>query len=361
MEFQSHHYQIEPGSHQGKPVLWLRFAYEPGKIEAVKAIGARWSQSQKCWYLKDNAHNRELCGLPEKSTGKEALARLGLQNRQALISMQEQLRLKAYSPATIRTYTIELTQLLYPLGDTGVNSLSPAHIRAYMLYCIDVLKLSENTLHSRLNAIKFYFEQVLGREQFFLEIPRPKKPSILPKALSTKDIQKILASVTNPKHRLMLELCYGMGLRVSELVALKIDHIDSSRMQVLIAGARGKKDRYVPLPQSVLAQLREYYKHYQPRDFLFEGQAGGAYAIRSVQAVFKQAMKKARVRKAVGIHGLRHSYATHLHEYGTDITLIQKLLGHNNLKTTMPYVSQQDIASLTSPLDRINNAPQNPE
>jgi site-specific recombinase XerD len=126
-------------------------------------------------------------------------------------------------------------------------------------------------------------------------------------------------------------------------------------MQVLLAGAKGKKDRYVSLPKSVLDHLRVYYLEYKPKDFLFEGQDGGRYAIRSVQAVFRNAMKKAGINRPVGIHGLRHSYATHLHEYGTDITLIQKLLGHNNLKTTLLYthVSRKSLAAVASPLDRM--------
>lgn len=357
MDFQPSDYQIEPGEHQQQPVLWLRFDYDRAKINVIKALGARWSQSQKCWYLKDSKYNRELAGLPPKTIGKDALIRISPINQAALQRMEEQLLLKAYSPNTIRTYTIEFAQLLYLLKEVDVNSLTPERLRAYMLYCVKELKLSENTLHSRLNAIKFYFEQVLGREKFFAEIPRPKKPSLLPKVLSKEDVQKMLAAVDLPKHKLMLQLCYGMGLRVSEVVALKIVHIDSNRMQVLIAGAKGKKDRYVPLPQSVLEQLQEYYRQCQPKEFLFEGQQGRPYATRSLQLVFKNAMKKAGINKKIGIHGLRHSYATHLHEYGTDIKLIQELLGHNDIKTTLLYthVSQKSTAAVASPLDRMKS------
>jgi len=143
----------------------------------------------------------------------------------------------------------------------------------------------------------------------------------------------------------MLKLCYGMGLRVSEIINLKIEDIDSGNMQVLIQQSKGKKNRYVNLPESILEQLRTYYKEYKPKKYLFEGQYGDQYSIRSVQAVFKTAMRKAKIRKKIGIHGLRHSFATHLLENGTEIKFIQELLGHSNIKTTLVYthVSEKNI------------------
>ena len=214
--------------------------------------------------------------------------------------------------------------------------------------------LSENIIHSRMNALKFYFEQVLHRDKMFFEdIPRPKKRSILPKVLDKADVSKLFSHVDNPKHALMLKLCYGMGIRVSEIVNLKITDIDSGRMLVHIEAAKGKKDRYVALPTSILEDLRDYYRAYRPKIYLFEGQYGGQYAIRSVQAVFKNAMQKAKINKTVGIHGLRHSYATHLMECGTDMSFIQKLLGHKDIKTTEIYakVSNRQLGNIKSPLD----------
>ena len=180
-------------------------------------------------------------------------------------------------------------------------------------------------------------------------------PSHLPKHISVRDIKKLFEAVSNPKHSLMLKLCYGMGLRVSEIVNLKITDIDSGNMQVLLEQAKGKKDRYVNLPESILDELRSYYKEYKPSKFLFEGQNGGKYSIRSAQSVFKSAMVKAKINKNVGIHGLRNSYATHLLENGTDISYIQSLLGHNNIKTTLRYigVAQKNIKNVKSPLDNL--------
>lgn len=153
----------------------------------------------------------------------------------------------------------------------------------------------------------------------------------------------------------MLELCYDMGWRVSEIVKLKVSDICRHCMQVLVAGAKGKKDRYMPLPESVLQRLRAYYRGYRPKKFLFEGQYGGQYSIRSVQAVFKAAMAKARLNKPIGIHGLRHSYATHLLEAGTGMTFIQKLLGHHDIKTMQryAYVGQAQLHAVRSPRDKL--------
>ena len=208
-------------------------------------------------------------------------------------------------------------------------------------------------MHSRINAVKFYFEQVLKREKFFFEILRPKKPSILPKVINAQDIKKLFDVTTNLKHNTMLKLCYGMGLRVSEIVNLKITDTDSKNMQVFIERAKGKKDRYANLPLSILEQLRLYFKEYRPKKYLFEGQYGDKYSVRSAKQVFKDALTKAKINKDVGIHGLRHSFATHLLEAGTDVTFIQQLLGHNDLKTTLRYthVSTKNLKNIKSPLD----------
>lgn len=343
------------GRHRESNVIWIHFPKDASLIAELKKLpGARWSYSNKCWYVKDTSKNRTLLQLPLSGLGKDALSKIHPINIQAYERMREHMQLKAFSPASIKTYSTEFAQLLYLLKSHPVDSLSEERLRAYFLYCINELHLSEATLNSRINAVKFYFEKVLGRKKLFISIPRPKAPSTLPKVIDEKDIKRMLLHTTNIKHKVMLGLCYGMGLRVSEIVHLKIEHIDSKRMTVLIAGGKGKKDRYVNLPESMLLDLRQYYKAYKPKNYLFEGVNGGQYSIRSVQAVFKDAMKRARIRKKVGIHSLRHSYATHLMEYGTDISLIQKLLGHKDIKTTQIYthVSSAQIKKVKSPLDR---------
>lgn len=348
--------KFEATQHHGKPVILIRFDYDAGLIARVKKLtGVRWSQSKKAWYVIDLPHYRQKFGLPPLLVGKEVLSYVHPMNQPALIQMTEMLQLKAYSPNTIKTYINEFAQLLHVLKDKDVKSMDGTQIRSYFLYCTNQLKLSENTLHSRLNALKFYFEQVLKRERFFVEIPRPKKPSTLPKVINAKDIKKLLEVTTNLKHNTMLKLCYGMGLRVSEIVNLKVADIDGKSKHVLIERAKGKKDRYVNLPISLVEQLRNYYKEYRPKKYLFEGQYGDKYSTRSAQEVFKLALKKANINKAIGIHGLRHSFATHLLESGTDVTFIQQLLGHNNVHTTLRYthVSQKSLKNIKSPLDNL--------
>lgn len=305
---------------------------------------------------KGYAHHRKLLHLCPKFYSTVAFLEVDDVNKPALKELVTQLTLEGYSKSTIKTYSQEFLQLLKILKTHEVNSLSAEKQRSYFLYCHQKLRLSENLIHSRMNAIKFYFEKVLKKDKIFLDVPRPKKAGLLPKALSTTDIKRMLMKEQNLKHALLLKLCYGLGLRVSEIVNLKITDIDSGRMQVLISRAKGKKDRYVILPDSILNHLREYYQLYRPKIYLFEGQNGDQYAVRSAQQVFYKAMRNAGINKKVGVHALRHSYATHLIEQGTDIRFVQELLGHASLKTTMIYTHLTDSTKrkIKSPLDHID-------
>jgi site-specific recombinase XerD len=355
-KFQKENYKFSFGIKDKSAVIWIECPYKAELIEHLKKhTTARWSRSIKNWHVPDNDQYRELFGLETKIASQNAYHFVEEVNKPAMQRYIDELKLKGYSPNTIKTYTFEFMQLLKILKDYPVETLSPEKLRSYFLYCINELKLSENMIHSRMNAVKFYFEKVLHREKFFMEIPRPKKPSTLPKALSTNDVKKMLNTLANNKHLLMLKLCYGMGLRVSEIVNLKISDIDSNRMQVLVSRGKGKKDRYVNLPESVLADLRSYYVEFKPKEYLFEGQYGGQYAVRSVQQVFKNAMNKAKIKKRVGVHSLRHSYATHLIEQGTDIRFVQELLGHKDIKTTLVYTHLTDSSKrkIKSPLDNL--------
>ncbi len=277
-------------------------------------------------------------------------------NAHVIPSLEQLLKLKAYSPSTIKTYISEMTSLLALLKNIPADDLTAGHLKRYLIYCYEKLKLTENTLHSRINAMKFYYEQVLGREKFFWEIPRPKKPIILPKLLNEAELAKLFNALSNKKHKAMIFTAYSAGLRVSEIVNLKISDIDSKRMQILVQRAKGKKDRYVNLSPILLDILRKYLEEYKPRPgvYLFESeQTLRAYPVRTVQQIFSNAKQKAGIRKEVGIHSLRHSFATHLLDKGTDIKYIKELLGHFNIKTTERYlhVSKKQLVNIISPFD----------
>ncbi len=372
--------------------------------EAIQiAAGAKWSKTFSCWYLALSRDNHQilvhaLAGkatiiqteladylMAKKESGVRVAAKsnplpvsirkesgtgqqnpntilyskgscISAVNRHVIPNMLGHLKLKAYSPSTIRTYLGEMKQLLGLLKDIPADDLQAEHIKRYLLFCYEKLHLTENTLHSRINALKYYYEQVLGREKFFWEIPRPKKQFQLPNFFNQDEITAILKSVENVKHKTMLMLAYSSGLRVSEVVRIKTKDIDSSRMCILIKQAKGKKDRMVKLSPVLLIMLREYWKKYQParEGFLFDGQyQNEPYSTRSLQLVLAAAKRKAGVLKPGSIHALRHSFATHLLDKGTDVTMIMKLLGHNDIKTTLRYlhVTNRDMLQVISPLD----------
>lgn len=344
--------------HKNENRIVVYFEKDLDSIQRIKKLtGVRWSKTLNAWHLPDVVayRNQFNIKIEEKAIGKNAILKMADINKIPFQNYIDMLYLLAYSNNTIRTYTIEFAQLLYILKNKSVNELTTENLKSYLLYCLQTLKLSENQVYNRINAIKFYFEKVLKQPKIVLEIPRPKRKILLPKVIHIDDIASMIKQTENLKHKTILMLIYGMGLRVSEIINLQITNIDSKRMQVHIQNAKGKKDRYVNLPESVLPFLRDYYKMYKPKKYLFEGQYGEQYSIRSAQQVFKQSLKRSNINKEVGIHSMRHSFATHLLEQGTDISYIKKLLGHNNIKTTLIYaqVSKKDVKAIKSPLDQI--------
>jgi len=206
-------------------------------------------------------------------------------------------------------------------------------------------------LNSAINALKFYYGNVL-KKKFIYEVKRPRKDKKLPVILSKEEVAKILSSVDNIKHKTILMLVYSAGLRVGEVVRLKPEDIDSKRMLIHIKGAKGRKDRYTLLSEKALEILRQYWRKYKPEKWLFGGAKEGRYlSIRSVDKIFRNACEKAGIKKDVSMHTLRHSFATHLLEGGTDLRYIQELLGHAHSKTTEIYthVSTKSLGKITSP------------
>ncbi len=345
------------GEHRNQKVIFISFDNNPELLAQIKDLtGSNWSQTKRMWYVPDVIEYRSRFGLLSDYTiGNRALSKIPIFNQFEIQRLIDQIKLKGYSPNTSRSYTNEFVQYLHYLDEIPAKTCTENEIKNYLLHCINELKLTESSIHSRINAIKFYYEKVLFQDKIFVEIPRPKKQLKLPKALNLNEIRRIFEVTKNLKHNTMLKLCYGMGLRLSEIINLKISNIDSQTMQVHIERGKGKKDRYVNLPESILEQLRTYYMKYRPKEYLFEGQYGGSYSPRSIQQVFKNSLLKASINKKVGIHSLRHSYATHLLESGTDIRFIQELLGHNDIKTTLVYthVSDKSLRKIISPLDQL--------
>ena len=285
-------------------------------------------------------------------------------NLQLLQTTMEHLQLKGYSTSTQKTYRNEVAVFLQTLKNIKADSLVTEDIRKYIHNCIHKQQLSENTIHSRLNALKFVYEQVLGHERFFVEIPRPKKHLQLPKVLGEEELRRLFASPKNLKHKAILFVAYSAGLRVSEVINLRLQDIDRERKQLFIHCSKGKKDRYVKLSPMVLDVLEQYYKmsEVKPENYLFEGpEKGKPYTARSAQQIFSDARKKAGILKSLSFHNLRHSFATHLLEKGVDVIFIKEILGHFNIETTQRYlhVKKEFLINIESPLDDLyRNVPQ---
>lgn len=260
---------------------------------------------------------------------------------------------KRYSNNTQNIYCNYFRDFCLNFQNSNLEEVKTEEINTYILELIKTKNISISQQNQRINAIKFYYEKVLGRDKQYYALHRPKKEHKLPKVLSKNEVKKILNSCNNIKHRRILMLIYSAGLRRSELIDIKIADIDSERMVINIIGAKGKKDRISLLSENMLQLLRSYYKEFKPKKYLFEGAKGGKYSPTSVANILKNASLKAGVNKTVTPHMLRHSFATHLLEQGTDLRYIQELLGHNSSKTTEIYthVSKKAIDKIRNPID----------
>lgn len=350
--------QVKVVDHRNQKVILCIFPYNPNLVAVFKKEfpSAKWSRTQNAWYVPNNTLFRNRLGIPNSEVGEQNLPKIYSVNQQEFIKFRNALIQKAFSKHTLKTYLNEFAQLLFLLKNKPVYELDNQRLNSYFLYCIKKLGYSENQVYSRMNAIKCYFKLVRNDEQIFDLVIKPKARKSLPTVLSKEEIKKLFLTTDNLKHLLIIKMAYGMGLRVSELIALKIAHIDLNRNMVHIVAGKGKKDRYVNFPLSLVNLYNDYLKAYQPINYLFEGQFHEQYTTRSAQMVFSSAMKKANIHKRIGIHGLRHSFATHLLEAGTDMIFIQKLLGHSAIKTTEIYakVSTKLISKVQSPLDQIS-------
>lgn len=260
-----------------------------------------------------------------------------------------------YSTSTLRTYCGAFAQFLRHFEYKNPEGISNKEVKKYLASLME-RGLSANSGHCMVNAILFYYKQVLANKEFEIRLPRPKKEKKLPSVLTMEECLSIFKAVDNPKHKLLLLIGYGAGLRVSEIVQLKWNDILFSEYKIHIKNAKGKKDRMVMLPFSIIQSLEIYRQLYNGKHYVFEGQfAGEPYSTTSVQQVMRDALKKSGLMKKASVHTLRHSFATHLLENGTDIRYIQQFLGHSSIKTTTIYthLTKSAVDKIQSPLDRL--------
>ncbi len=355
-------WKAEPITHNGQARIALHFEYSKTANERVRKLtGVKWSNTLKVWHVPDNDVYRAQFKLPVRNitaqqiaTKKETLTQLSQTEQQHLLRFENLLRVKAYSESTLKNYRNEFAVFLRTArGRVDIDLLTETQLNGYLLYLIEKKNYGESQLNLAVSALKFYYEKVSHKPRLHFDLPRPRKRHPLPKVIDKQSVIKLLNAPENTKHKTMLMCAYAAGLRVSEVAVLKVAHIDSKRMTIRIEQSKGKKDRYVMLSQKLLDQLRLYVKEYKPKAYLFEGQYGAAISPRTIQEVFTAAKHKAGIKQKVGIHSLRHSFATHLHESGIDIKYIGDLLGHKDVKTTSIYthVSKREIGKIKSPLD----------
>ena len=357
------------------------------KLEIVK-----WSEYKQCFYIKQTTKDVrrllnycrgmvwvDITEIPfsamkrkdgsSRANGQAGNEKRGMGNQDVAIFNQyenlvvrarDKIILKGYSDHTLKNYTTHLRHYLQAISERMDPLLmSRADIESYLLERQRHHKSSVSEINSHINAIKFLYEQVLGHERMLFYLPRPEKPLQLPKVLGEHELERIFRSVSNLKHKAILITAFSCGLRVSEVVKLRIRDIDSERMQVFVERAKGKKDRYVTLSRVLRDVLRQYIRlqHPRPKEYLFEGrETGQPYSSRSAQIIFQRAAMAAGIHKKVSFHVLRHSFATHLLEKGVDTKYIKELLGHFSIKTTERYlhVAREKLVHIQSPLDYLD-------
>lgn len=276
--------------------------------------------------------------------------------RQEIVEkFNKQIRIENYSEQTIKNYLSALKLFLEYVERLKVKQVTDKEIQNYLFYCKTEKKYSYSSMKQIIATISYLYKKVFNNPIPEALNVKFRKPSILPTVLSAKEISKILQVTKNIKHKTIKLLIYSAGLRLGKLLNLRIGDIDSESMKIHVKQGKGKKDRYVMLSENMLKMLREYYKVYKPKEFIIEGQKGDKYSPKSVQSIFNAALKKTGIKKKATVHTLRHSFATHLLDEGTDIRYIQELLGHKRLATTQIYthVSSYSINKIKSPADHL--------
>jgi len=345
--------------------LEIRFDYDAELIQLVRGIsGVKFSSTHRSWLLP---FTRENVALAEEKLKPHAILDT-LQLKRDLLSLggpeisayleelTRYMRSRRYSENTVKTYTEGVKiffNFYWPRSPAELSNTDLIHFNnAYII----ANKLSASYQNQIINGIKLFYTHIVMRDMDVALIHRPRGARNLPNVLSKEEVRRIIGALVNLKHRTMISLIYSCGLRCGELLSLKPEHIQSSRNLLLVKSGKGNRDRIVPLSDKTITLLREYYKMYKPKVYLFEGMhKGEMYDPRSLQSVLKGALQRAGIEKPATLHWLRHSYATHLLESGTDLRYIQEILGHRSSRTTEIYthVSTQLIQRIQTPFDSL--------
>jgi site-specific recombinase XerD len=343
--------------------LAVTFPYNEQSIKKLKQIpGHKWHPELRQWSFPNDKDTLE--NVLKVFNGKKVeidsviLPKDNVSfDEELIVELKKELRLRNYSNKTIKSYKSCIIPFLQYINPRHPKDITSDEIRKYLLQLIEDKKFSSGTVNQVFNALRFLYIKMLKTQFKIEDIPRPKKEKKLPDILNEDEVIRIFQSVKNLKHRMMLMVAYASGLRVSEVVNMRIEDIDAKRGLMHIRGAKGKKDRYTTLSDNLIKPLYIYWQAFNLgiSGWLFpSGNRDDKHlSIRSIQAVFERAVKKAGIGKPVSMHSLRHTFATHSLEHGYDIRYIQKLLGHSSLKTTEIYthVSTTDIAKIKSPFD----------
>ena len=358
--------------HRGQDRLFISFDYDKELIGLVKKLeGALWSATKKCWHTEFSLEYfmaaKELMEPKAQLDYAEIKADLewlrqqkvngqGRLNTAEAEKFQEDFRVylrhRRYSDSTVKTYGNALKQFLLLVGKPPAE-VTNEDLVAFNNYLAEK-KYSFSMQNQVISALKTYFRKLHNRKLEIEKIERPRREHKLPNVLSKEEVKKILDTPANIKHKAMLSLIYACGLRRGELLNLKPGDVDSKRKLLIIRQAKGRRDRVVGLPERLIELLREYYKKEKPQVWLFEGYgAGKPYSAESLSNVLKNCCQKAKIKKPVSLHWLRHSFGTHLLESGTDLRIIQELMGHKSSKTTEIYthVSTKSIQQVKSPFE----------
>lgn len=323
-----------------------------------------WHPNQKLWSVINTKENnvllREIIGddliikseVPPKPIRKRQLTATAVD---AVNELEKCLTLKGMSQSTIRTYKNMLVVFLSRFLGVDLKQITKEQIEGFIYQLIKENNISESYQNQLINAIKAYYEYVLGMPKEYYDINRPKKNVSIPNVLNEEEVLRIIQSPQNIKHKAILCTIYSAGLRISELTNLRIADIHSKEGFIFIKGGKGKKDRKTILSNKLLPLLREYYKKYKPAYWLFEGQTGGKYSVTSIRMIFRRAVKDTNSNPWATVHTLRHSFATHCIQNNINMRHVQSMLGHNSPKTTEIYTKTIEINNkkIKSPLDSL--------